>query len=623
MLRRFFSRRQIFLFPLIAFILCMAFAAVAFIAVEGSDWNNLHDHASAITIDEFSHISMAFYYLDTGTYFLNPEHPPLVKDIAMLGGLFIHPVIPAFTKDQINEALLKSYPPKTYTFPRIKELSNDQLTWGRLFLLHPGNDPDEIAFWTRLPIIIANAFFFFLLTIFLARVWSKRTALIGLVLLLVSPLTIIHSALVTMDIPASVLQMITLVLSASYFQAILKKNHEWRWFAAVAIFFSLALLSKFSALLLFPVIGLGGFIFFLTQSPSWKTFRLFLAHSILLFFVIFCIVSGVYAIHIQAMSADDIATQLTSSYPVGFPAVGLSFMQSLNTNALTRPIAEYANGVTNVFNQIDSAPQKIYFMGNVYGSEGAGPTYFPMLYATKLPEGLLFLNILALIITLIVFFSRNTDSLWQRLQKWSANPLSLLLIVFCYAYAITTLSSTFQIGIRHILPLIFGITLLTAKGIDRAWDWKLYQFPLIKILTLTSLTFIVVFTIQTFPTYLSAYNSFGGDTQNGYQIATDSNYDWGQDSNKLADWVKQHNITTLYVDLFSSIPEEYYLGKVNQGYSILSGELPPSGSYLAVSIDRYMTNSFNPHLPATKKYTQLSKNIVDRVGTTILIFKIP
>jgi hypothetical protein len=616
------SKHKNILFTLLAFVWCTAFGVVTFISVEGTQWDNLRETAAAITVDEFSHISMAFYYLHTGTYFLNPEHPPLIKDIAAIGGLFIHPTLPDITLSDVSDALLKQYPLKTDDFPRRHELGNDQLVWGRLFLLNPDNDADEIAFWTRLPIIIANSCFFFLLSLLVARIWGKRAALLSLSLLLLSPLTIAHSALVTMDVLSSTLEILTLVVFSIFLRVLLSENREWHWFIGVILLFSLALLSKFSALLLFPILFIGGVIFIITQTSSWKLLWAFAWRYALLFGAVIGIVSGVYAFHIRHMSAADIDAQITVSYPADFSPQGLDCMRLLNAHTLTRPLAEYANGVTNVFGQLANAPQRIYFLGHVYGSEGAGPTYFPIMYATKLPIGLLALNALALLLVL-VRFATASGTLRERWQRWTSNPLSLFLFLFCYGYAVTALSSTFQIGIRHIFPIIFGVTLLTARSLCQSWDWHFRNIPIIKIGTFIGLAFMCSFAIRTFPASLSAYNAFGGGTTNGYEIATDSNYDWGQDVNKLGPWVAEHHITTLYSDLFTSIPTEYYLGKINQGYNILSGTLPPSGSYLAVSIDRYMANRFDTTLPPNKSYDQLAEAIVDHVGTTILIFKIP
>ena len=57
----------------------------------GVNWKNLKYSGNGILADEIPHISGGYYYLKTHRYFINPEHPPLVKDIAGLGELIIHP----------------------------------------------------------------------------------------------------------------------------------------------------------------------------------------------------------------------------------------------------------------------------------------------------------------------------------------------------------------------------------------------------------------------------------------------------------------------------------------------------------------------------------------------------
>src|ERR1700684_3986330 len=48
---------------------------------------------SAIT-DELAHIPAGYGYVHNLDYRLNPEHPPLVKALAMLPVLFLNPVFP-------------------------------------------------------------------------------------------------------------------------------------------------------------------------------------------------------------------------------------------------------------------------------------------------------------------------------------------------------------------------------------------------------------------------------------------------------------------------------------------------------------------------------------------------
>ena len=139
----------------------------------------------------------------------------------------------------------------------------------------------------------------------------------------------------------------------------------------------------------------------------------------------------------------------------------------------------------------------------------------------------------------------------------------------------------------------------------------------------TLLTIILISTIISFPHYLSYYNILAGGTNNGYKIATDSNHDWGQDIKRLGKWVSDNNIEKIYTHLFSANKLDYYLNDKNKWFNLEYDDLPPSGSYLAVSAQELQNNIYDRNLPEIKKYSQLKNNLVARAGKSIFIFKIP
>jgi len=114
-----------------------------------------------------------------------------------------------------------------------------------------------------------------------------------------------------------------------------------------------------------------------------------------------------------------------------------------------------------------------------------------------------------------------------------------------------------------------------------------------------------------------------GGTNNGYKIATDSNYDWGQDIKRLGKLVQDNNIDKIYVHLFSANKLDYYLNNKNKGFNLEYDDLPPPGSYLAVSAQELQNNNYDRDLPENKKYSQLENSLIARAGKSIFIFKIP
>jgi hypothetical protein len=137
-----------------------------------------------ITTDEMAHISSGYYYLKTGKYFLNPEHPPLVKDISALPLIFLKPTFPEIDqqKDIQEWFAWHGYPPEKFVFSRNLEIKNAQWDFSGVFLFNPDNNPDRIAFFARLSVIIFNSIFLFLLykAVFLA--WGNRVAILTLLL---------------------------------------------------------------------------------------------------------------------------------------------------------------------------------------------------------------------------------------------------------------------------------------------------------------------------------------------------------------------------------------------------------------------------------------------------------
>ena len=111
----------------------------------------------------------------------------------------------------------------------------------------------------------------------------------------------------------------------------------------------------------------------------------------------------------------------------------------------------------------------------------------------------------------------------------------------------------------------------------------------------------------------------------GYKVATDSNYDWGgSDVRRLGKWMRDNNVREIYTQIFADVPLKYYLGDGQKNFNLQNeGKLPPSGSYIAVSNYEYMNNVFSADIPPERKYTILQNNFVARVGKTILVFTAP
>ena len=93
----------------------------------------------SLTMDEKAHIPSGYSYLAFRDYRLNPEHPPLAKDLAALPLLFLDLNFPLEHKSWTQDV-------------------NGQWDAGYEFIFNSGNNPDQIIFWTRLPMMILLVF---------------------------------------------------------------------------------------------------------------------------------------------------------------------------------------------------------------------------------------------------------------------------------------------------------------------------------------------------------------------------------------------------------------------------------------------------------------------------------
>jgi len=317
--------------------------------------------------------------------------------------------------------------------------------------------------------------------------------------------------------------------------------------------------------------------------------------------------------------------QLWDNFPYdSLPQSLMGYLAPLvSISLLTKGLVEYLNGVLMVMGRMAGSFQITYFMGHVYGSEGAGPWYFPVLYFTKLSLGFLFFNIVTFVL-IIKKALKGKGKISDRFRAFALNPFALVLFLFAYLYMAETLSSTFQIGLRHIMPVIMTLAVLTGRGVDLFWDQRIWKKIALKHVFMAVGSLMVISVFCAFPFYLSYYNAIGGGTENGYKIATDSNYDWGgSDVRRLGKWMKENNAHEIYTDFFADVALPYYLGDGQKNFSIESEGMPPSGSLIAVSNYKYMNNIYNDKIPPERKYSVLKDNLIARIGPTIFVFRVP
>lgn len=574
-------------------------------------------------IDELAHIPAGFGYLQ-GDYRLNPEHPPLIKTLAAVSGwLFARPHtttggncagIGGYLQCLFGVGASPNFPTDTKTWQ--KDV-NGQWEQGAIFLYESGNDADRLIFWMRLPIVFLALFFGWLIFRWVQKRFGSRAALLSLTFYAFSPTFLTHSRFVTTDLGAAFGFFIGIVSFVWFLE-----RPTWKNAVLTGLVFAAAQLLKFSLVLLIPIYVIL-FLAWIATRPHFHLHERFRAGGELLlkiltlglvgFFLVWMAYIPLVFNYPQERQTRD-TKFLLSSYgtrPVADAVVGLT------KNPLTRPLAQYLLGVLMV-NQRASGGNTQYFMGEV--SAGGFASYFPALYLLKEPLAFHILTLIAVWFAAIKTL-RSRLSLFpprlslERLRDWVADHFtefaSLVFITFYWGISI---QSPLNIGIRHVLPTFPFIYLLVALQLNDwlvshdtvnpstwlGWLRNIYEIYLRSIpryLAVAGLLFwLAASAIASYPNFMTYYNELAGGERNGFNIAVDSNYDWGQDLKRLAEYAEKNSIEKIAVDYFGGGSVKYYFGNKGEnwwsargypseltgGPSLRSGQTP-DGVWFAVS----------------------------------------
>ena len=102
-----------------------------------------------------------------------------------------------------------------------------------------------------------------------------------------------------------------------------------------------------------------------------------------------------------------------------------------------------------------------------------------------------------------------------------------VLLTMALAFFVLSVFSKYQLGIRHLLPIVPLVWIVIAITL-RKWAILLILLGAIE-------------TAMVHPNYLAFFNIASGGVGHGERYLIDSNLDWGQDTARLADWIKRNS----------------------------------------------------------------------------------
>ncbi|MGA8939347.1 MAG: glycosyltransferase family 39 protein [Acidobacteriaceae bacterium] len=482
----------------------------------------------SLTWDEDDHIFAGYESWTTHDFGLNPEHPPLVKQLATLPLLPLH---------------LKVPPLQNRFFKTESYLDGQQL----LFHNGPADgghySVETLVFRARLPTLLF-ALAAALLVFFAAREMFNLTAgLIALTLFCFDPTLLAFGAYVTTDMAAACTIFATIYVLWRYIQ-----HPTPTRLIVTGITAGIALGCKHSTVLLAPMIVLLLLGELAARAISGRRPRdpnqTTLARTALHYTAAFAIITviGVFVLwsfYFFRYNARPAGLHLSPSLAdyvgplAGIQARGLLFAARFHLLP-----ESYLYGLADVRKMADNMPS--FFFGHVY--EHGIWYYFPVVFLIK--TTLATLAALALTVFAIARgYLRNARALW-------------FLIAPPVLYFAVAMSSHLNIGARHILPVWVFCCVLAGAGLsaliqhNRRWLYPATAILICQIAT----------TLHASPNYIAYANeAWGGPTQT-YHYLSDSNTDWGQQLLAASAYLRAHNIHHCYLAYFVTpfvLPADY------------------------------------------------------------------
>lgn len=503
-------------------------------------------HVFNDTFDESDHITAGLEILERGRYTIEAQHPPLSR--------LVLAVLP-------------------YYFGGLRGGHYNDL-WGH----GPWASRDPAFYWKSLSLARAgNLAFAFLLFCFVylwaAHLYSPWAGVAACALAVCCPNLIAHAGVATVDMAAA-----ATILMAAYFFWRWSEQPSFAYCVLSAVAFALAVLSKFSTLLFLPPLGLLYFFLSRRSRLSAVTSRgvwVALRRAAVFCLLAFTIVWAGYLFEVGRLVPPGHRYQSPFGMH-GDSGLAAALVRSLGTRKL--PAFRLLQGVLEVATH-NSSGQRCYLLGRFYWH--GSWLYFPVAILVKstLPMLLLSAGGAGLFV-----FGRGMVSR-QTIYPLSAAALILML----------SMPAAINIGVRHVLAIYPFFAVLGSAVFTTGRRW-------ITLAALALCAWHAGESIAAHPDYLAYFNEIARGREERFLI--DSNLDWGQDLARLGQYVRSHQIDSIYLSYFGRTdPAKMGIA------AIQLGDQRPDRGYAAVSVTRLIMDSNLAWLRERKPIGRVGKSI--------------
>ena len=503
------------------------------------------------TWDEPIHLTAGYAALARHDYRVDPTHPPFLRMWAALPLLVWHR--PGMDVTSIDRYPAADWPNHAYDF------SHE--------FMYVANDADQLLYAARFMVVLLGVGLGILLFAWTYEWLGFTAALFALAFYTISPNISAHASLVTTDAG----------ITCFIFGTIYFLWRTWRRVSAfnvagLALFFALAMVTKFSAIALGPIVVVLLAILTLQRS-SPLTLRAACGIVVLLAASSVLAIWAVYGFRYAPSASPDWILKPREGVSAEAATFAGGVVSWIDAHRLL-PNA-YSQGLLSGIS--DAHGVRGYFAGEY--SQVGWWYYFPLAFLIKTP-----VSFIALAVAGLAVFVRR----WRRLGL--ANEAFVIVPVVLFMGIAS--ASEINLGLRHILPIYPFVLLVALAGVNELWASRV----LVGRIALGALAlFWLVMFAGVYPHTLTFFNSFVGGPSHGAEYLVDSNLDWGQHLKLLKEWMDENDVAHVNLAYFGRADPAYY--------DIDCTYLPGGPSFTLDSIAR-------PQLPG---YVAISETVLSGV----------
>ncbi len=453
----------------------------------------------SVTIDEYLHLPLGYYFLQTGDLSLDPINPPLARLLWAL------PLM--LTKPDLSIAP-----------------TNDAWGIGTDFMYRNQERYHAIFVESRFLVIGAALVLLFLIYYWSKQVFGERAAIAALFLACFSPDLLAHGHLVTTDLLATLMFSLTLFGLWRYWR---KPSVSAAMLTGFS--FGLAVLVKFSCLIL--VLPICVIMAMLGVKKIWRDL-------VLTLFLATIVINAGYGFHGTFLQLRQISFVESGKLN--------QFAQALPWLRLPLP-SPCVQGFDRILEEGTLNQDHTFLFGE---TSTRGWWYYHLvafLVKTPLPIILLFFG--------AVFTGLRTGGPGRDTKLYL---LGNIFLVFLF----NSLFNSQQIGVRHVLiayPLIF---LLSGAYLSQLLNCISAAGPLlVRLGTGVACGLILWLFLETSlvsPRFIQYFNELAGGPENGHKVLIDSNIDWGQDLVRLKRYMERQGIDSIKLAYFGKVNPKIY-----------------------------------------------------------------